>query len=176
MITAAMDEADERAQIASALEIMEKTAGRRPCGWLGADYGESAHTVALLAEMGVRYVCDWVNDEQPYRMTVPAGRMVALPVSAELDDVLIHRVRQVPIRGWSRAVVEAHRRLARDGESTGRLLVLNLHPFLIGQPFRIGHLDDALETIIASGSVWTATGSEIVDWYLGEAATEPGAS
>ena len=176
MITAEMDENEERAHIAATLEIVEQASGRRPSGWLGADYGESAHTVAWLAEMGVRYVCDWVNDEQPYRMTVPAGRMVALPVSAELDDVLVHWIRKVPIGRWARAVVESHQRLARDGASTGRLLVLNLHPFLIGQPFRIGHLDDALGTIMASNSVWTATGEEIVDWYLDQTAPEPSAS
>ena len=43
--------------------------------------------------------------------------------------------------------------------------MLNLHPFLIGQPFRIGVLDAALERIVQHPGVWTATGSEIVAAY-----------
>jgi hypothetical protein len=40
-----------------------------------------------LAEAGIRYVCDWVNDEQPYRMHAPGRELFALPLTLELDDV-----------------------------------------------------------------------------------------
>ena len=55
--------------------------------------------------------------------------------------------------------------LYEEGESSGRLLVLNLHPWLIGQPFRIGHLEDALAHITGYSDVWSATGTEIIDWF-----------
>jgi len=55
--------------------------------------------------------------------------------------------------------------LYREGENNGRLLLLHLHPWLIGQPFRIGCLDAALRHIVQRQGVWTATGSEIIDWY-----------
>jgi peptidoglycan/xylan/chitin deacetylase (PgdA/CDA1 family) len=167
MITSEMDEREEREHIRQSLDAVEQATGRRPLGWVGADYGESERTVALLAELGVRYVCDWANDEQPYRMNVPEGSMVSLPVSGDLDDVYTHKVRQVPIHRWSRMVQEAFRRLEQDGRTSGRLLNLNLHPYLIGQPFRSKYLDEALGAIAASDSVWSATGSEIVDWYEG---------
>ncbi len=115
--------------------------------------------------MGVRYVCDWVNDEQPYPMKVPSGQMVSLPVMLELDEVFTHRMRTVPIGRWGQMVIEAAERMHQDG---GRLLVLNLHPYIIGQPFRIKHLDNALRSIMALGGVWAATGDEIVSWYLGQ--------
>ena len=41
---------------------------------------------------------------------------------------------------------------------------MNLHPFLIGQPFRIGSLDAALDYIAKHDGVWAATGSEIIEW------------
>jgi hypothetical protein len=66
---------------------------------------------------------------------------------------------------YGQAIVEAFETLYRDGETNGRLLVLNLHPFLIGQPFRIGVLDAALERIAPHAVVWRATGSEIVAAY-----------
>ena len=68
--------------------------GSRPAGVWGDSAGLDRHglrrvdrTVRLLAEAGIRYVCDWPNDEQPYRMKVPVGQMVSLPVAVELDDV-----------------------------------------------------------------------------------------
>ena len=44
-------------------------------------------------------------------------------------------------------------------------MALNWHPWLVGQPFRVGAVDDALAYIMEQGGVWPATGSEIIDWY-----------
>ena len=55
--------------------------------------------------------------------------------------------------------------LHQDGAENGRLLAINIHPWLMGQPFRIGYLDDALSHMMSQGGVWAATGSEVVDWY-----------
>jgi hypothetical protein len=113
-------------------------------------------------------VCDWPNDEQPYRMKVPVGQMVSLPV-AELDDVFTHTVRSIPIQRYATMITEAFDRLYADGAVSGRLLVLNLHPTRIGQPFRIKYLDLALGHIMRHQGVWVATGREIVDWYVNQA-------
>ena len=39
---------------------------------------------------GIRYVCDWGNDEQPYQMTPKTGELYSLGVNAYLDDNYIH--------------------------------------------------------------------------------------
>jgi hypothetical protein len=98
-------------------------------------------------------------------MRVPSGRMTALPVSLELDAVVTHRRRFIPIDRWARMATEAFDRLERDAAESGRMLVLNVHPFVMGQPFRIGHLDRVLAHIVERPTVWAATGREIVDWY-----------
>ena len=48
---------------------------------------------------------------------------------------------------------------------TGRLMVLHLHPWIMGQPWRIRHLDEVLGHICAHQGVWKATGGEIIDWF-----------
>jgi hypothetical protein len=111
-------------------------------------------------------VCDWPNDEQPYRMKVPRGQMVSLPVAVELDDVVTHTLRFIPIQRYATMIMDAFDRLYADGATSGRLLVLHLHPTRIGQPFRIKYLEAALEHLMRRQGVWAATGSEIVDWYL----------
>jgi peptidoglycan/xylan/chitin deacetylase (PgdA/CDA1 family) len=165
MITSRMSEDEEREYIRTSLDALTRATGTRPTGWLGPEYGESTRTPALLAEAGIRYVCDWVNDEQPYRMTTPRGELFALPILYALDDVHALWDRRVPVDRYARMIMEAFDTLYQDGARGGRLLALHLHPWLIGQPFRIGDLNAALGAIRRRQGVWVASGSEIIDWY-----------
>ncbi|MBI2292370.1 MAG: polysaccharide deacetylase family protein [Betaproteobacteria bacterium] len=165
MITSRMSEAEEREYIRTSIDAVTRATGKQPIGWLGPESGESARTPQLLAQAGLRYVCDWGNDEQPYRMKVPEGELHALPVSLPLDDINALWDRHVEIDRYEAMIRETFETLHRDGERNGRLLVLNLHPFLIGQPFRIGCLDAALDYIVKHDGMWAATGSEIIEWY-----------
>ena len=173
MITEKMPETEEREYIRKSLEAVKKATGKPAQGWIGVDHGESSRTVRLLAEQGVRYVCDWPNDEQPYHMKVPVGRMVSLPTLLDLDDSYTHQGRKISIQRWCQMVIDAFDKLIEDGAQSGRLLVLNLHPWIIGQPYRIGALDEALKYIMRHEGVWAATGSEIVDWYLKQVPSAP---
>src|SRR5215471_6993412 len=42
---------------------------------------------------------------------------------------------------------------------------LHLHPWVIGQPFRVGFLDDALGHMMRHQGVWATNGAQIVEWY-----------
>ena len=164
MITSQMSEEQEREYIMESLGALERATGRRPVGWFGPEYGESSRTPALLTEEGVRYLCDWPNDEQPYPLKVPVGKMTSLPLMFELDDsIALWNRRLLPSR-WARMLMEAFDVLYQDGGRSGRLLALNLHPWIIGQPTRISYLDGALEYISRRAGVWKATGQEIIDW------------
>jgi hypothetical protein len=172
-ITETMGEAAERDYIRTSLQAVADATGSAPRGWFGTDYMESTRTVRLLAEEGVEYVCDWPNDEQPYRMEVPHGRMVALPMTMDSDAVISHRMRGLRVGEWQRIVTESFDRLHRDGEQSGRLLVLHIAPYLLGQPFRIKYLDAVLAHVLAADGVWQATAGEIVDWYTEQTAEGP---
>ena len=141
-------EEEERESIGRSLAALEQATGQAPVGWVGADYGESSRTVCLLAELEVRYVCDWPSEEQPYRMSVPKEEMVEWPVAVELDEVFAHRERFISTSRWAQMVIEALNRLREDGAASGHLLALNLHPWIIGQPFRSKYLKHALRHIV----------------------------
>jgi hypothetical protein len=49
------------------------------------------------------------------------------------------------------------------------MMVLHLHPWIMGQPWRIRHLDEVLGHICAHAGVWKATGADIVGWYKTQA-------
>ena len=165
MITSRMSEEEEREYILTSMEALIRATGKPPVGWLGPEYGESARTPTLLAQSGIRYVCDWVNDEQPYPLKVPEGELYALPIELPLDDIYALWDRRIDIDRYGEMIKETFETLYHEGANNGRLLVLNLHPWLIGQPFRIGCLDTALGHIMQHRDVWAATGSEVIDWY-----------
>ncbi len=165
MITSRMSEEEEREYIRTSMAALTRATGKPPVGWLGPEFGESTRTPQLLAQAGVRYVCDWVNDEQPYPMKVAPGELYALPIALPLDDVNALWDRRIDIDRYGEMIKETFATLYREGEHNGRLLVLHLHPWLIGQPFRIACLDTALGHIAQRPGVWAATGSDIIDWF-----------
>ena len=161
-ITNEMGEEEERRYIIQTLDNMEDLTGERPLGWLGAEFGESERTPALLAECGLRYVCDWPNDEQPYLMTVPKGLLVSLPILLELDDEFSIEQRHISTRRWARSIDEAASVLAADGSASARLLTLSIHPWIMGQPHRIRIFEDLIKRLVATGA-WLATGNDIAE-------------
>ena len=161
-ITAEMPEAEERAYIRVALDAVGSAAGAMPVGWLSPEQSESTRTLGLLAEMGVDYLCDWANDDQPY-LIGPADRsLVSLPLMQEISDVSLHWNRRVTMARWAAVVCEAFDTLYREG---GRLFALPLHPWCIGQPFRVRYLQQVLEHITKHAEVWATTGAEIAAWH-----------
>ena len=67
-----------------------------------------------------------------------------------------------PFKRGMLPLLRNHRRA--PGATSGRVMSICLHPFLIGHPFRSKHFDDALKHITSRQEVWITTGSEIIDW------------
>jgi allantoinase len=164
-ITAEMSEADERAYIRSSLDAVAHVANVMPSGWLSPEQSESTRTPGLLAEVGVDYLCDWANDDQPYLIGRNDRPLVSLPLMQDLSDVNLHWNRRVTMARWAALVMEAFDTLYREGRDSGRLFVLPLHPWCIGQPFRVRYLDQVLAHIRKHDDVWLTTGTEIAAWY-----------
>ncbi|MCY4417512.1 MAG: polysaccharide deacetylase family protein [Chloroflexi bacterium] len=169
-ISANMSEDEERGYIRSSIDSLIGATGSAPQGWFGPEYGESDRTPQLLAEAGIRYVCDWANDEQPYPMTTGDTPFFALPLLYELDDVASMAQRKVTVADYQRRLTESFDTLLEDGASNGRVMALNWHPWMVGQPFRVGAADAALGHMMRTGGVWAATGSEIVEHFQSQTA------
>ena len=164
VISSKMNEEQEREYIRTSLNAVQKATGIRPVGWFGSQYSESPRTPQLLVDEGIRYICDWPNDEQPYRMK--GNDAFFLPVTLELEDEFaMGGPRYLPITDYCQILQDAFDTLYHEGERTGRLLALSLHPHLIGQPFRVKYLNKALAHICKHNAVWKATGQEIIDSY-----------
>jgi peptidoglycan/xylan/chitin deacetylase (PgdA/CDA1 family) len=104
-------------------------------------------------------------------MTPQTGELYSLGVNAYLDDNYIHLHGRRTINEVNLLWREWFDGLYADGADTGRMMVLHLHPWIMGQPWRIRHLDEVLGHICARQGVWKATGREIIDWFKVETTT-----
>ena len=158
-------EAEERALIRDVVDTIRSATGTVPKGWLSPALSESYRTPDLLAENGIEYVCNWVNDEQPYPMRVAQGRLISMPYSVELNDIPAFLEHGMSAEEFYRMIVDQFDVLYEDGAKTGRVMAICLHPFLIGHPFRSKYFAKALAHITQREEVWVAKGGEIADWY-----------
>jgi hypothetical protein len=89
------------------------------------------------------------------KLTWPGGARVALWVNPNIEFFGLDLRRQFDT-------------LYREGETIPRVMAIAVHPFVTGQPHRIGALDAGLEYICSHAGVWRATGWEIVQHFLAQ--------
>lgn len=161
----------ERALIRESLDRIARATGKRPVGWLGSGLQETWNTLDHLAAEGCLYVADWVNDDQPYFIEAGGKRLVSVPYSYELNDLAaIVRSKSTPVE-FERMIRDQFDVLWREGAQSGRVMAICLHPFIMGQPHRIGALERALAHIDRFDGVWKATGEEIARHFLNKGAS-----
>ena len=162
---AGQSEAEERALIKDVVTTISKSVGKAPRGWLSPALSETMRTLDILAENGIEYVGNWVNDDQPYPMRVKKGSMIAMPYSVEINDIpALLDLHQSP-ETFGQMICDQFDVLYEDGAQTGRVISICLHPFLVGYPHRSKYFAKALHHITSRQEVWLTTGGAIVDWY-----------
>ena len=157
---------DEKRVIHDSLARIEKATGKKPRGWLGSGVQETWNTLDYLADEGLRYVCDWVNDDQPYMIDAGGRQMVSLPYSMEINDRPAFDRYYRSSDEFELMIRRQFDVLYREGAESGRVMSISVHPFIIGVPHRIWALESGLDYIASHDGVWFATGEEIVDHYL----------
>jgi len=152
--------------IGDTFDRIERATGARPKGWLSGGLIETWNTLEHLIDAGCEYICDWVNDDQPYLMDVDGRRLVSVPYSSETNDFGAFLRWGMTPDEFDQLIRRQFDTLWREGAESGRVMAISLHPFLIGYPHRIGALASALEYILGHDGIWLTTGSEIMDHYL----------
>jgi len=159
----------ERALVQEAVGTLRQRSGQKITGWLSPGKSESGNTLDLLAEAGIAYVCDWINDDMPYGVRTSHGGIHALPHPYELDDYTILIQNHHSEADFVQQVIDQFDALyAEAGQQGGRIMALGLNPWVIGCPYRIKYLRQALTHIVSHKGVWSATGAEILAAFRGQ--------
>jgi len=166
---AGIDEDEERAFLTACIETIEQATGTRPRGWLGPALTETAATPRLLSELGLSYVLDWGNDDEPFLLDRAGGPspVVALPyLGAELSDIVVLHLRGGSPDDYARQLIEHIGRLHAEGAERPAAVGIGVHPFLLGRPSAIGPIERVLDHVVALDGVWTTTADELAAWSL----------
>jgi len=151
-------EEDEARLIAESTEVITRLSGRRPEGWLGPGLAESRVTLDLLKEAGYRYVMDWPMDDQPAWLRTRAGPILSVPYPIELNDLPALVLRHHSGREFAQMVIDQFDEMLAQSRKYPLVFAVALHPFVIGQPFRLRAFRDALAHILAHREqLWITT-------------------
>ena len=160
-----MSEEQERAVIQDSIDTIRKHTGQKLDGWLAPALTYTDNTLDLVAEMGLTYICDLFHDDQPGPVKVRSGRLTSVPYSLEMNDVIVYNVNLVQPRRYADILKRQFDRLYAEGEHSGTVMCIPLHPYLVGQPYRMAAFEEALSYITGHDKVWLATGREIAKHF-----------
>jgi len=148
----AMWEEDEARAIEECTAVIEKHVGVRPTGWMGPGAMESGITPDLLKEAGYTHLLDWPLDDQPIWMATRAGPLLSVPYPMELND----------------AGGQVHREeMLEQSERAPLVFALSLHGFIVGQPFRLRPVRQAVKHCVEhkrNDRVWYTRAGDIAKY------------
>jgi allantoinase len=158
-------EPDQAAMIARSMGILEKFTGKKPVGWLGPGLTQTFETPELLAAAGVKYIGDWVYDDEPTVIRTAKGPLITLPYSVELNDIPMMLVQHHESDYLQKRTIDQFDRLYTEGENRAKIIALAIHPYISGQPHRIKYLEQIYDYVGRHEGVLHWNGEQILDWY-----------
>ena len=157
---------NEYVDIKTTIEKIKNFSNQDIIGWESPGLTETLDTLDVLADNGIKYVADWVIDDQPQDLIVKnKNRMLALPYTVEMNDVVItavqnHSSNEIFERGKAQ-----FEQLYKESKQTTKIMSISIHPYLTGVPHRINYLNKLLDYISDHDDVVFMTGEEINNWY-----------
>ena len=158
------DGAEEERLLNQAIEHLSKATGKRPAGYRAPSWAFSQFTLPLIRKAGFLYDSSMMAMDEPYELVAngqPTG-LVELPVEWILDDA--------PYFGRTGALPSPENifKVYRDefdmAYEEGTMLMLTMHPHVIGHRSRAVHLDRFIQYIKSKPGVWFATGEQIATY------------
>lgn len=163
-----LSEAEERNLIKESTDTIVRAEGKRPTGWLGPWISQSALTPDLLAEAGYEYLLDWCMDDQPVWFTTRnGGRILSVPYPQELNDIPSIAGRKDSADQFANMIIDNFEEMLLQSKKQSLVMGIALHPYLVGQPYRMRHLRRALQAIVARrDDIWITTAGDIAKYVL----------
>ena len=166
-----MGELMERELLAHCRDRITRETGKAPTGWLSPWISESAQTPHLLAQTGYRYTLNWCHDDQPVQMQTRNGPLWSIPYPQELNDIPMIVARQMDGKDFAQMIIDNFDEMLEQSARQPLVMGIALHPYIVGQPYRLRHLRRALAHIAAHrDEIWLTTPGAICDRMVALAA------
>ncbi len=161
------DEAGERANLKRNHELLVKTAGVTPTGWISPRGTGSMISSRLLAEAGYTHHGDVNDDDRPYVMDFGGKRIAGIPLTMDVNDLpTCIRYGQGP-----RHMLDTFKdtfAAMRERESAPLMLDVTAHTHVMGRPSGAWVYDDIMAIVKNTPDVWICTRGEMASYVLSQ--------
>jgi len=160
-----LNEDEERANIRRSVDLIAQVTGKKPTGWISPRGTPSPRTGRLLAEEGLKWHGDTLNEDLPYLVKFDAGTVVAFASNMECNDLPMYMKHGNP----PRAMLDMFNdwlEYVREHEKGAVRLDPTIHSHVFGRPLGMSVFVKMLEIATRADDVWVGTRSEAVDYIL----------
>ena len=158
------DEAGERANFTRNHDILTRTAGVAPLGWISPRGTGSPISSRLLAEAGYLHHGDVNDDDRPYIMEFEGRRIVGIPLTMDVNDLPIC----VRYGQGARHMLDVFQDTiaAMRAEQVPLQLDVTAHTHVMGRPSGAWVYDEIMARVKASDDIWVCTREQMARYVL----------
>src|SRR5215467_8621900 len=156
------------ADIARTTETLAAVVGARPTGWISPRGTPSRDSARLLVAAGYQWQGDAFDDDRPYVQEFDQGRIVAIPLTMEIND-LPHAMRHG--RSPRQFVEEFDAMLGHvlAAEDEAIMIDVTAHAHCYGRPSGAWAFEAVARKVMWRDDVWVGTRAEIASHVLSSA-------
>lgn len=104
-------------------------------------------------------------DDQPVWMQTRAGRLLSIPYPQEVNDIPSIVARKDSAEQFADMIIDNFDEMLGQSATQPLVMGIALHPYLVGQPYRLRQLRRALTHICAHrDDIWLTRSGEIHDY------------
>jgi len=157
---------EEETLIHEATDVLTKAEGKAPKGWLSPWIAESRVTPDLLRKAGYTYTLNWCMDDQPIWMRTEHGPLLSIPYPQEANDIPSIVARKDGAATFADMIIDNFDEMFEQSRAQPLVMGIALHPYLVGQPYRLRHLRRALTHICQHREeIWITQAGSIHDAF-----------
>jgi peptidoglycan/xylan/chitin deacetylase (PgdA/CDA1 family) len=170
VVPALLSDDEERKNIERCTALLEKASGQKIVGWLSPRGTSKPSTPKLLTEAGYRWYGDVFNADLPYVASHGNKRIVAIPLSYDVNDMPSMKYGHPP-----RMMLESYNEvieIARAGNGELRIIDVTSHAHIFGHHRGAHFYERIIDQAMTSPDIWVGTRAEIADHLLNMVTTK----
>lgn len=165
---------EQKDVLCKGIKAIEKYCGLTPRGFRVPEGELTLDTLKIAKELGFDYSSNLSDDDRPYFKRLGKDESILeIPIHWALFDLPYFAFNYKPAFPAGQGRISNYTGVLNNWKDEfygyhdyGLCYVLQIDPQTIGNPGRIGILEELLEYINELGDTWFATGSEMYDYYM----------
>jgi peptidoglycan/xylan/chitin deacetylase (PgdA/CDA1 family) len=163
---------EEEQLIKQVTDVIARHEEKRPAGWLGPWISQSFHTPDLLKAAGYTYLLDWCHDDQPTWFRTDTTPILSVPYPQEINDIPAIVARKIEAAAFADMIVDHFDEMLEQSTEQPLVCGIALHPYIVGQPFRLRQLRRALAHVAAHRQkIWLTSPGAIAEYFINRQTT-----